>query len=173
MTSHFQSNETEVRKAYVNHEVIVSGGTINSPQLLLLSGIGPKSQLQSLGVRVVQNLPGVGENFHNHVSYNLQFDSNVPARNDLTISAAREYAADSSGIMSSSGLAQLVGNVASNYTTQDNPDIQIYFGGHQAICPNAIELERRQMATGRRTFAMQPLLVQPRSRGFRCLNLLF
>ena len=54
-------------KAYADKEVIVCGGAINSPQLLLLSGIGPAEQLQALGIEVKVNLPGVGENFHNHV----------------------------------------------------------------------------------------------------------
>lgn len=47
-------------------EVILSGGTINSPQLLLLSGIGPADQLRALGIDVRVDLPGVGENLHDH-----------------------------------------------------------------------------------------------------------
>ena len=52
-------NLTEVR---ANREVIVSGGTINSPHILQISGIGPAAHLQSLGVPVVHDLPGVGAN---------------------------------------------------------------------------------------------------------------
>lgn len=48
-------------------EVIVSGGAINSPQLLLLSGIGPAEQLRSQGIPVQVNLPGVGANLQDHV----------------------------------------------------------------------------------------------------------
>jgi choline dehydrogenase len=47
--------------------VVVSGGTIGSAQLLLLSGIGPADQLRSVGVDVVADLPGVGENLHDHL----------------------------------------------------------------------------------------------------------
>jgi len=47
-------------------EVIVSGGTINSPQLLMLSGVGPAEHLQSLGIPVVADLPGVGQNLQDH-----------------------------------------------------------------------------------------------------------
>jgi choline dehydrogenase len=48
-------------------EVIVCGGALESPKLLLLSGIGPARHLQEVGVDVQVNLAGVGENFHNHV----------------------------------------------------------------------------------------------------------
>ena len=48
-------------------EVVVCGGTIGSAQLLLLSGIGPADHLRSLGVDVVADLPGVGENLHDHL----------------------------------------------------------------------------------------------------------
>jgi choline dehydrogenase-like flavoprotein len=47
--------------------VVVCGGTIGSAQLLLLSGIGPADQLRSVGVDVVADLPGVGENLHDHL----------------------------------------------------------------------------------------------------------
>jgi choline dehydrogenase len=48
-------------------EVVVTAGAMGSPHLLLLSGIGPPAQLRSFGIPVVAELPGVGENFHNHV----------------------------------------------------------------------------------------------------------
>ena len=48
-------------------EVIVSGGAIGSPQLLLLSGIGPADELKQLGIAVTADLPGVGKNLHDHL----------------------------------------------------------------------------------------------------------
>jgi len=50
-----------------NREVIISGGAINSPQLLMLSGIGEKHQLQQLGIDCIHHLPGVGKNLQEHV----------------------------------------------------------------------------------------------------------
>ena len=47
-------------------EVIVSGGAINSPHLLQVSGIGPAAHLQSIGVAVRHDLPGVGSNLNDH-----------------------------------------------------------------------------------------------------------
>ena len=52
-------------------EVVVSGGAVNSPRLLLLSGIGPADELRKLGISVVHDLPGVGKNFQDHMDVYL------------------------------------------------------------------------------------------------------
>lgn len=57
----------EAKTATATGEVIVCGGAIESPKLLLLSGIGNPEQLKKHGIPVVSDVPGVGENFHNHV----------------------------------------------------------------------------------------------------------
>ncbi|KAL9603440.1 MAG: hypothetical protein Q9219_001127 [cf. Caloplaca sp. 3 TL-2023] len=49
------------------HEVILSAGAVDSPKLLLLSGIGPSEDLNQLGIPMVHNLPGVGKNLHDHM----------------------------------------------------------------------------------------------------------
>ena len=54
-------------------EVILSGGAVNSPQLLMLSGIGPADHLKSHGIAVRSDSPEVGANLQNHVSYRMQF----------------------------------------------------------------------------------------------------
>ena len=59
-------------------EIVLSGGAINSPQLLLLSGIGPADGLRAAGVPVVHDLPGVGENLHDHLVARLQYACNAP-----------------------------------------------------------------------------------------------
>ncbi|KAK1749497.1 hypothetical protein QBC47DRAFT_441744 [Echria macrotheca] len=50
-----------VSQVFASKEVIISGGTFNSPQILKLSGVGPKAELEALGIKVVKDLPGVGE----------------------------------------------------------------------------------------------------------------
>lgn len=57
-----------IHTALARKEVIVSGGTINSPKLLMLSGIGPKKHLKDVGIPLVQDLP-VGENLQDHVTF--------------------------------------------------------------------------------------------------------
>jgi choline dehydrogenase len=57
--------------ARASREVVLAGGAINSPQLLLLSGIGPAAELRTLGVRVMLDLPGVGKNLQDHLNVNI------------------------------------------------------------------------------------------------------
>lgn len=52
---------------HANKEIILSGGAINSPQLLLLSGVGPKEHLQQHNIDCIHDLPGVGQNLQEHV----------------------------------------------------------------------------------------------------------
>src|SRR4029079_16754127 len=59
-------------------EVILSGGAINSPQLLQLSGVGNARELEALGIDVVQDLPGVGENLQDHLEVYVQYACTQP-----------------------------------------------------------------------------------------------
>ena len=59
-------------------EVILCGGAINSPQLLQLSGVGPADHLRSLGIDVLHDLPGVGENLQDHLEVYVQHSAKQP-----------------------------------------------------------------------------------------------
>jgi choline dehydrogenase len=59
-------------------EIILCGGAINSPQLLQLSGIGNGSELRDLGIKVVEDLPGVGENLQDHLEVYIQYACKKP-----------------------------------------------------------------------------------------------
>ena len=58
--------------AYASREVILSGGPINSPQLLMLSGIGPAAELRRHGIEIVADRPGVGANLQDHLEFYFQ-----------------------------------------------------------------------------------------------------
>ena len=62
----------------VGAELILSGGPINSPQLLKLSGVGPAAELRSHGIEVVHALPGVGENLQDHLEFYFQVACKEP-----------------------------------------------------------------------------------------------
>ncbi|MGL1861403.1 MAG: choline dehydrogenase [Pseudodesulfovibrio sp.] len=67
----------QVIKAYAG-EVICCGGSINSPQLLQLSGVGNGKELSALGIDMVQDLPGVGENLQDHLELYVQYACKKP-----------------------------------------------------------------------------------------------
>ena len=64
------------RRAEASSEVIVAAGAIGSPKLLMLSGIGPEAHLREKGVPVAFNLPGVGQNLHDHFSTDVVWQLN-------------------------------------------------------------------------------------------------
>ena len=76
-------------------EIILSGGTINSAQLLMLSGIGPADHLRELGIPVVSELPGVGENLRDHPMVSLLFETEDLIPKDASTSANRNALHDS------------------------------------------------------------------------------
>jgi choline dehydrogenase len=63
---------------FLGGEVILSGGSINSPQLLQLSGVGNAAELEALGIQVVHDLPGVGENLQDHLEVYVQYACKQP-----------------------------------------------------------------------------------------------
>lgn len=76
--------------AVATRDVIVCGGAIESPKFLMLAGCGPADQLRTHGIGVVADLPGVGENFHNHVLVGLiaeTRDAVAPGRQNLSEAA--------------------------------------------------------------------------------------
>jgi len=71
---HFKvKGEDDVRSVEINREVIICGGALNSPQTLLLSGIGNAADLRALGIAVVADLPGVGRGLKDHVAAPVQY----------------------------------------------------------------------------------------------------
>jgi len=68
----------ELLTAYADAEVILSAGAVDSPRLLLLSGVGPAAELESVGVGVVHDLPGVGRNLHDHPLCGVVYEAAQP-----------------------------------------------------------------------------------------------
>ena len=66
------------QRVRATREVILCGGTVNSPQILMLSGIGPPAELERHGIRVVHDLPGVGRNLQDHVDCVLSWECRQP-----------------------------------------------------------------------------------------------
>ncbi|MEO6823089.1 MAG: choline dehydrogenase [Candidatus Nanopelagicales bacterium] len=73
----YQHRGGELQRVYAK-DVVLCGGAINSPQLLQLSGVGIAKELEPLGVDVVLDLPGVGENLQDHLEVYVQYASKLP-----------------------------------------------------------------------------------------------
>jgi choline dehydrogenase len=99
------------RQATANHEVLLSAGVIDSPKLLLLSGIGPADQLRALGIPVVVDLPGVGENLQDHPVLMVGYQ----ADHELAIAPSSNLA--EAGLFLQTGLVPQTGG----------PDLQFHF----------------------------------------------
>jgi choline dehydrogenase len=111
-------------------ETIVSGGAYGSPQLLLLSGLGPAQHLQDMGIDVVRDMPAVGANLHDHFnSYVAWRCSRAITLNDLEYSALRKlsagvrYALFRSGPMASNGIH--AGLFTRSDPRLERPDVQL------------------------------------------------
>ena len=81
----------ELKTARARREIILCGGAINSPQLLMLSGIGPGSHLGQHGIAMVHDLPGVGQNLQDHYSAPIKLKAKLPITvNDVMLSNFRK-----------------------------------------------------------------------------------
>jgi choline dehydrogenase len=148
-------------KAQVAHggQVILAGGAINSPQLLMLSGIGPADHLRSHGIEPRHDLRGVGRNLQDH----LDVCTLVHCRQPVTYDQISELA---SGIRylftrrgpASSNIAESGGFVVSRHATDDRPDIQMHF------VPAFLDDHGRNILPGH-GMTIHACVLRPESRG--------
>jgi len=115
--------------AYADREVILSGGAVNSPRLLLLSGIGPADELRALGIEVVHDLPGVGRNFQDHMDVYLTAETvpvsyNQSDRPDKALLAGLQYLTTRTGPITASVCE--AGMFVRSRADVTTPDIQMH-----------------------------------------------
>lgn len=122
-----------LRKMKARKEIILSGGVVGSAQLLLLSGVGPKYDLEKLNIKTVRDLP-VGENLHHHVGFSIVVRMEGKNTNGMTVESLHEYVTNWTGPFASTGLTQITGFFASKYAMNNIPDIQLYLDGYGAKC---------------------------------------
>jgi len=127
-------------KVYSSKEVILSAGSINTPQILMLSGIGPKKHLKKMKIPMIQNLPGVGENLQDHPFTPVFFTSAPHSELEffkiLTPSVFTEYLAHKSGYFSTTGVYG-TGFYKTKYAEDERPDIQILYLSYALTKSNA------------------------------------
>ena len=118
-------------KVYAKREVILSTGSINSPQLLQLSGVGPKKVLQEASVELIHDSPAVGQNLQDHLSVTYFYKSKVPTLNDQLRPLLGKVYQGLKYILTRSGPLSLSVNQSGGFIrTRDGlskPNIQLYF----------------------------------------------
>ena len=140
----------ETHQIFAIKEVILSAGAIKSPQVLMLSGIGPAKHLKQMGVEVKIDLPGVGENLQDHVAVPVSFTTHGSEQEDQA-SILSQYLLKRRGPLMATGLSQNTAFISSlpldNTRDIPWPDIQLYFS------QNANNVN------------IYPAILRPRSRG--------
>src|SRR6202162_306067 len=140
---------SETKDITVDKEVILTAGSINSPKLLMLSGVGEAKALRSLGIDVVENLPGVGENLQEHVLLSgvvFKYKGKMPDR------PADSNAVEAEAYLSSGPPSDTDINLVLLQLPNVTPEVASRFG---APPPDS--------------FTIAPALVQPTSKG--CVRL--
>jgi choline dehydrogenase len=145
-------------EAGATSEVILCGGTVNSPQLLMLSGVGPAAQLARMNIPVAQDIPGVGENLQDHPMVSVGYLCTKPVSLDgaETLANLLRYIFMKRGPLTSN-VAE-AGLFTRTRAHANVPDLQLLFGpayyrGHGLV--------RRK----ENCFGFGPTLVTPESRG--------
>jgi choline dehydrogenase len=121
-------------------EVILCGGAVNSPQLLLLSGIGPHEQLAEFGIPVLHHLPGVGKSLQDHYSAPIKLRCKLPVTvNDVMLSNARKLRAGLEYYMLHRGPLAMISSPAALFARTRpelaSPDIKISISPFSAERP--------------------------------------
>ena len=173
-----QAGEKQVAGA--EREVILAGGAINSPQLLMLSGIGPAEQLRPLGIPVTADLSGVGQNLQDHLELYIQQECKQPvtlkrvANPVVKLGIGLKWFACHGGWASSSHLE--AGAFVCSRPDIPHPDIQFHFlpgmitnhgrsfGEHHAfqVHVGTMRSQSRGFLQLQSSDFMQPPVIEPR-----------
>ena len=143
-------------------EVLLAGGAINSPQLLLLSGVGPAEELRTLGVRVAHDLPGVGKNLQDHLNVNIVQHAvkgialDGKGRGLAPVAVALQFLLFKTG-PGTSNLAE-AGAFAISNPTAATPDIQYHFIPAQVV-------DHARTAMDGEGITLHACCLRPQSRG--------
>jgi choline dehydrogenase len=146
-------------------EVILSAGVINSPQILMVSGIGPGSHLREHGIDVVHDLPGVGENLQDHFYIHYRAKVDRPFSINQYINGWRiaphvlQYALTRTGLLTL-GASQACAFVRSGFHV-DRPDLQMNFRPYSMV----FSAEGKMMSEPHPAVTTSVCHLRPHSRG--------
>jgi choline dehydrogenase len=134
------SQDGVVRHVRARGEVIVAGGSINSPQLLQLSGVGPGELLRAQGIAVVYDLPGVGDNLQDHLNARVVYRARRPnTLNEISRSWMRQTQAGLEYALARRGALMMgaapIGLFVRTRPGLESPDVQYQFLAGSFVTP--------------------------------------
>jgi choline dehydrogenase len=133
------SRKGRVETAMAGREIILSGGTVNTPQLLELSGIGDAAQLRELGIPVVHDNAQVGENLQDHLGINYTYKANIPSLNQVLRPWWGKGLAGMQYLMLRTGPLSISMNQGGGFFRTDpsrsRPNMQLYFQAFSTLVP--------------------------------------
>jgi choline dehydrogenase len=110
-----------IKRIRARREVIVSGGAINSPMLLMNSGVGPAAELKAVGIEPRHDLPGVGKNLQDHVQARFTFLTQQPGTLNEILTSPRQQARMAFEWLTSSSGQLAVGATEATLFARSNP----------------------------------------------------
>jgi len=129
--------------AFAGREVILCGGSINSPQLLQLSGVGPAGHLKTLGIGMVHENENVGRNLQDHVGINYSFKGREATLNQILRPWWGKLLVGMQYVFLRSGPLSLSMNNAGGFfrtdPSRDRPNMQLYFQAFSTVIPKSGE----------------------------------
>lgn len=121
----------KVYQCFAQREVVLAGGAINSPHLLMLSGVGPASMLKKNNINVIVNSPGVGQNLQDHLEFYMQYECKKPITLYVVNNPLRRLATGIQWFLTHSGLASSshleAGAFVRSREDVTHPDLQYHF----------------------------------------------
>lgn len=153
----------QLKQARCSAEVLLSGGALNSPQLLMLSGVGPAAELGSHNIKVVHDLPGVGQNLQDHLDICTVDRCREAVTYDRTndVKIAFDYYLFKRG-PGTSNIAETGGFVRSPLAEDERPDLQFHF------VPAILDDHGRNRLPGN-GYTLHACALRPKSRGHLAL----
>ncbi len=150
-------------------ETLLSGGSINSPQLLMLSGIGPAAHLADNGIPVIHDLPGVGQNLQDHISAPVNYETRPGMSLNKALSGVWKYLNGARYLLTRSGPLSLGTSQAAAFVRTDPeapaPDVQITFRAW------SFDFDKGELKMHRYPGVQAAvILLRPESRGALTLN---
>ncbi|MCV2871554.1 GMC family oxidoreductase N-terminal domain-containing protein [Defluviimonas sp. WL0050] len=133
----------KLHQARAGREVILSGGAINSPQLLMLSGVGPAAHLKSHGIEVITDNAQIGQNLNDHQGVNYTWRMTVPTYNDILRPWWGKMLVGMKYFMGGRGpLAKSINHAGGFFRTSPDlprPNMQLYFQAFSTLIPRVGE----------------------------------